>query len=327
MQSINISSYESGTIIPACGLDQPTDMLRRCFGMTLWEFQNSFENDASPGRWLYYLLSTQRYIQARLTVLIAHIEKSQLEIKKIKLLCEGRLFDSQASLTESVRLELQEKLQKIDHALRLLETIHTRINAPQEQLGKVGDLRLVKVERFRDRYQELLQQLAHALSTGGLSYFSNTALNGIMAYLFGMVKQPTKSQEIDREQIVNDKILGAVQPLAPNEYYPKIAEIFTQQTLWKILSCSKNIPVAVALTPVIVAILREFDIFSAGHEVLIERLEKMKQGLGSIEKYYADTLLNLQIPTVIDERFKEIYTRSRELTPSPVAESAVKRSL
>ena len=57
MQRVHIRPFESGTMIPLCGLDPATDKLRRLFKLSIGSFQASCIQETSPARWLYFLLS------------------------------------------------------------------------------------------------------------------------------------------------------------------------------------------------------------------------------------------------------------------------------
>ncbi|GEM_PF-6383325 len=306
MQNILIRPNESGTIIPKCGLDSPTDKIRKLFGVSIHTFQTSFSSASSPARWLYYILSNQQHIQAKVHTLETHLARTKENCTKQSIHLRTKIHEASGSLPESEIISLNEKLNRFELLTDSLTATQKRLHIPKEQLEQLKTLRLKKITEFSPVHTEYCNEVKLALLAGGFKSVSNATLSQVMAYFISLAPLKKTRRKLNPDIIAT--IEDAVAPNLPSELRQTILNILTKPDLWKILKLKQpSLPVSMELYPVLIRLLREFDKFRVSHAGLIAGIEKLKESMKSHEQSFTSSILNAQNNEVLDSALIEAY--------------------
>ena len=321
MQQVTIRPYESGTMIPICGLDLATDKLRQLFKLSVGFFQASCAQEASPARWLYFLSSNQQFIIAKLHTLDTRITETQEKCQQQALRLTSQLQEDFLNLSERERDLLKTKIEHAKALYTTLETIAVRLHSPKEQLEKLKALRLKKITHFSVRYQRLRYALYTVLINTKIIRVDEPMLTRLLAYLFLFANrevmesaglQPTTDTTLK-------KIQAAVLPLLPTALQTTVMLILTKPGLWNRLKSAPNVAIAVALVPVLIAFFREFDTFQKAHTGLISGVEILKIRVKHIEQCYVDSIMHGKVEGVMGVDLQTFYPAARPGAPrSPI---------
>lgn len=303
MHSILIRSHESNLTIN-CGLDPATDALRQLFKLDLSAFRRAFENKHSPARWLYYLLSNQLHIAAKLHTLDYHMtvtkEKMQIQAANLRY-----AIDNGVSASEEKKCNAQ--FDRIDQLKEVFGSIEERLSLPKNQLETLKELRFKKIKAFTLRYHESCKALATALIAGGLTDIDNKTIRSVMAFLFQFEKKQSATKMLDGEKDIYHKIKDAVKPAIAHAFQPRVLCFLLAPYFWKKLGCQPSLPVALEITPVLITILEGFDEFRIEHAGLLRGVVKLKDGIRTIEKLYAQSIMNSYVDGILDASLQDVY--------------------
>ena len=307
MQRVHIRPFESGTMIPLCGLDPATDKLRRLFKLSIGSFQASCIQETSPARWLYFLLSNQQFIIAKVHTLDAHIAETQEKCQQQSMRLTFQLQEESSRLSERERGLLEARVKNTSQLYAALETIAVSLKSPKEQLEKLKNLRLKKITRFGVRLEQLRRDLHAALMKANLPFVDASMVTQVFAYLFSFANmEMTKSLDTRYTEDVLKKIEAALSTL-PIALQTTLLSIFSKPGLWERLKSTPKVHTALTLLPVLIAFFKEFDIFRIGHVGLISGLITLKNRVEHIEQCYTNTVINSKVDGVIDVDSQALY--------------------
>ena len=308
MQHIHIRPYESGTMIPLCGLDPATDKLRRLFKLSISFFQVLCTKEASSIKWLYFLLSNQQCIIAKVRLLEVRIAEKQQKCQQQFMRLTLRLQEESFQLSERERSLLSTNIENTKRLTAALETLTLRLQSPKEQIEKLKMLRLKKIARFSKKNQQLRLDLHTALVNARVKHVNESMLTHILAYLFSFANTETiESLNIQHTDNAQKKIQALVLEMAPMTLQTLLLSVLIAPGLWRRLKSLPTVDIATALLPVLVAFFQEFDSFRKSHTGLISGIETLKIRIKHIEQCYAHSVITSKVEDMMDEDLQTLY--------------------